>query len=224
MDVKTPTLSLQNRDVLATYLAPLPAEARQKALDELQAGYESAVAPTPPSPGESAPEVDLVDQRGKPFKLSQLARVSVLSFYRGGWCNYCATALRALQRREPAISTFGGVIVGISPESSEDARVTARANQLRFSLLHDAQNKTADEFGLRWSIAPLLAPIYATYGVAPPDGTEALDVPYPATFVIDADGIVRATFMDRDPSKRMEPQDIARVVREINDRPEPQRG
>ncbi|MEM1187321.1 MAG: peroxiredoxin family protein [Pseudomonadota bacterium] len=210
-----PTLGEQNRDYLSIYLAPLPAAVRQRALDELQSSYESRVEPAPPAEGECAPEFCLIDHRGRSFALRDVQSTLVISFYRGGWCAHCAMALRALQRRSAAIETHGGQIVAISPEPSSDAQTTARENGLRFPILHDADNELADRYGLRLSIAPLLAPIYEAEGLAPPAGHEALNVPYPATFVVDAQSKVRAAFVNRDPSVRMEPEDIARVVREI---------
>lgn len=215
-DNQHPTLRAQNRDVLAKYLEPLSAEARRDALDELQNHYESRVAPAPQKPGEKAPDFDLQDQHGARHALHDHDETLVLSFYRGGWCTHCTTALRALQRREAAISTHHGKVLAISPEPSIDAKVTARVNQLRFPLLHDQGNQIADAYGLRWSIAPLLEPIYAKHGIDLPVGCDALDVPYPATIIIDRDKIVRNTFMDRDPSVRMAPEDIAAVVKQLN--------
>jgi peroxiredoxin len=213
-----PSLGEQNREMLARYLAPLPPAAQSEALDALQQGYESSVEPSPPAPESPAPEIRLTDHRGSPFALSEARATVVLSFYRGGWCDYCANALRALQRRLPAIRVHGGLVVGISPESREAAVLTSRRNRLEFPLLHDQDNAIADRYGLRTNLAPLLAPLYARFEIDMPEDAERLDVPYPATIIVRPNGIVHSTFVRRDPSERMAPEDIAAQVREVAQR------
>jgi hypothetical protein len=86
---------------------------------------------------------------------------------------------------------------------------------LEFSLLHDADNIVADRYGLRTNLAPLLVPLYRRFNITVPLGCERLDVPYPATIIVRPDRIVHSTFVRRDPSQRMAPEDIAAHVREI---------
>lgn len=212
-DSSTPTLGTQNRVVLARYIAPLPKEVRAKALQTLQSEYESTVAPNAPEPGAIAPDFTLQSYTGEQVSLSSVGAPVVLSFFRGGWCPYCTSALKALQRRLPAITVHGGIVYGISPEPATDSKHTARRNQIRFPLLIDTDNTVADQYGLRSSIAPLLAPLYEMYSVPWPEDCARLDVPYPATFIIDADRKVVSAFVEQDPSKRMSPHDIASIIR-----------
>ncbi len=209
------TLAAQNRTVLEPYLRPLPSSVRESVLDQLQRGYESTVAPSPPQPNDAAPDFVLCDAQGLEHRLSGYDKPVVLSFFRGGWCPACTIALKALQRRYPAITTHGGEVLGISPDTAEANRRTAKELRLSFPLLHDADNEVADLYGLRSSIAPLLAPIYREHGVDFPEGCDRLDVPYPATFIVRADRRLAETFVDRDPTVRMDPQDIAGIVRRL---------
>jgi peroxiredoxin len=210
-----PSLGDQNREMLARYLAPLPPEAQEEALNTLQAGFESTVEPNPPAAGTPAPEIRLRDHRGTLFDLAETRATVVLSFYRGGWCNYCTHALRALQRRLPAIRVHGGTVIGISPESKDAGVLTARRNRLEFPLLCDDDNQLADRYGLRTNLAPLLAPLYHRFSITFPAESERLDVPYPATIIVRSDGVIHSTFVRRDPSQRMAPEDIAAHVRTI---------
>ncbi len=209
------TLGAQNRAVLEPYLKPLPDAIRQSVLDQLQTGYESRVVPNPPQQDDVAPSFELSDARGVVHRLSDYDKPVVLPFFRGGWCDFCTTALQALQRRYPAITTHGGEVLAISPDSPEANRRTAKKLQLPFPLLSDSNNRTADQYGLRASIAPLLAPIYSEHNIAFPQDCELLNVPYPATFIVRSNGRVATTFVDSDPSVRMDPQDIAGIIRQL---------
>jgi hypothetical protein len=81
--------------------------------------------------------------------------------------------------------------------------------------LHDRENSVADRYGLRTNLARLLALLYRRFNISFPAESERLDVPYPATIIIRPDGIIHSTFVRRDPSQRMAPEDIAAHVREI---------
>ncbi len=212
---KPPTLGAQNRDVIASYLDLLPSDVRDDLAEKLITEYESSGAPKPPDLGTLAPDFSLYDSQGHKRILHEASRPVVLSFYRGGWCQFCANALRALQRRLPAIQVHNGIIWGISPETPESAKQTARENRLGFPLLFDRDNRVADLYGLRWSFAPILMPVYERYGIEPPEHLARLDVPFPATIIVDIDHTVVETFMDQDPSIRMEPGDVAAVVRQL---------
>lgn len=209
------TLGAQNRAVLDPYLKSLPDAVQQSVLDQLQSGYESSVVPSPPQRKNVAPHFELLDAQGVVHRLSDYDKPVVLSFFRGGWCGSCTTALKALQRRYSAITTHGGEVLAISPDSPEVNRHTAKVLQLSFPLLSDPHNSVADAYGLRSSIAPLLAPIYREHNIQFPEDCERLDVPYPATFIVRSDGRVAATFVERDPNIRMDPQDIAGIVRQL---------
>lgn len=209
------SIGTQNRDVLERYIRFLPYSAQGEVLDKLQQGYESEVAPTPPQVGDLAPEFALSDSQGRICSLEEFDKPLVVSFFRGGWCDLCTIALKALQRRYAAIETFGGEVIAISPDTLQENRLTGLRSQIKFRILSDPNNLVADRYGLRSNIAPILAPIYAEYGVEFPVDCERLDVPYPATFILNAQKKIERSFIDRDPSVRMNPKDIASIIREM---------
>ena len=47
------------------------------------------------------------------------------------------------------------------------------------------------------------------------NGDTSYELPVPATYVIDVDGIIRAAYIDKDYTKRMEPQDILAALKAI---------
>ena len=75
----------------------------RRATDELTA---SKLADQAPVVGETAPDFTLPNANGKPVSLDEaLARGPVVVvFYRGTWCPFCNTQLRALQQNLPEIT------------------------------------------------------------------------------------------------------------------------
>lgn len=212
---KFPTLSKQNRDVLERYTMRLPQDSRRAVLDELQHCYESTTEPKPPQRGELAPNFTLEDAHGKTHTLSEYKQPVVLSFFRGGWCDFCTTALSALQRRYPAITVHGGEVLAISPDTVEENRHTARRFQLKFPILSDPGSQTAASYGLRDNIAALVTSIFEKYNVEFPAHEERFDIPYPATFILLPAGEIETLFIDKDPAVRMRPSDIAGIIRDM---------
>ena len=144
----------------------------------------------------------------------------VLSFYRGGWCPYCNIELRALQRALPEINDFGAELVAISPETPDHAQHTTKTNDLEYEVLNDTGNKVARAFGLVFTLAEELRPIYQDFGIELPDynGDESFELPVPATCVIGQDGVVRHAFVDPDYSLRLDPDDVVATLKEMKRR------
>ena len=63
-------------------------------------------------------DLQLPDVRASCMRLNDLLAKGprVLSFYRGGWCQYCNLELQALQRVLPEITGLGAELVAISPK------------------------------------------------------------------------------------------------------------
>lgn len=201
--------------MLQRYVERVPESIRDEVVGQLEACYQSSLTLSPPAVGETAPLFALSDPDETSFDLSAADHPVILSFYRGGWCRYCTLALRALQRRLPAIEALGGVVVAISPDSPRETRRTRAQNGLTFRMLSDTDNAVADQYGLRSSLAPVLAPVYARYELEWPEDSDRLDIPYPATFILTAENVVAARFITTDPAERLDPEDIAGELRAI---------
>jgi peroxiredoxin len=134
----------------------------------------------------------------------------VLSFYRGSWCPFCSLELNALQARLPEIIARGARLVAISPEKPDSSLSHTKKLQLEFDVLTDAGNHTARGYGLIMTVHEALRPLYLQWGVDLPttNGDASYELPVPATYVIAANGEIRAAYVDKDYTKRMEPDAI----------------
>ncbi len=143
----------------------------------------------------------------------------VVSFYRGGWCPYCNMELSELHNILPDIKSLGGQLVAISPQTPDHSLSDAQKFALEFEVLSDISADTARAFGLVFTLAEKLRPIYADFGIDLPEynGNNSFELPIPATYVIGTDGIIEHAFVDADYTRRMEPADIITVLTRLSE-------
>lgn len=162
-----------------------------------------ADAPFGPKVGVRAPTLGILpDQSGKARKLSELAgrKGVVLVFYRSaGWCPFCQVQLVALNAGAAEIQQRGYNIVGISYDTPEVARAFIDKRAITYTLLSDPKSVVISRWGLR-------DPQY-------PEGHRAYGVPRPAIFVLDRQGMVRASLAEETYQKR---PPVAEVVKALD--------
>lgn len=166
--------------------------------------------------GAQAPEFTLPDATGADVSLSSLLARGpvVLAYYRGGWCPYCSTELRALQTRLGDITGSGANLVAVSPQTPDNSLSTAEKLELTYPVLSDVGNAVARSYGLVFTLPEDLRGVYNEFGLDVPaaNGDDTFELPLPATFVIGTDGTVVWRFADADYTKRAEPDDVITVL------------
>lgn len=169
--------------------------------------------------GEPAPPFEAPDAFGNLVRLHDVLADGpvVLSFYRGAWCPICSIELRALRDILPALHAAGASLIAISPQGPDDSLPLVRSLDLGFDVLSDLDQSISEAYGLRFELTDELKALYEQIGMpltkANADGT--WNLPVPATYVIDRDGIVRARHVDPDYRTRMEPADILAAIRAL---------
>ena len=115
------------------------------------------------------------------------------------------------------VKSLGATLVAISPQVPEKSLATAEENKVSFEVLSDVGNEVARQFGLAFSLPERLRTIYKQFGadVAAANGDERYELPLAATYVIDVDGIIRYSFVDIDYTKRLEPEEVVKVLKKI---------
>ena len=166
--------------------------------------------------GAVAPDFSLPVATGAMISLSSLLIKGpvVLAFYRGGWCPYCSTELRALQAKLPEITAAGATLVAISPQTPDNSISTAEKFELAFPVLSDQGNAVAESFGLVFSLPGSLRELYRGFGYDLPavNGDATFRLPLPATYVIESNGVIAWRFADADYTKRAEPDDVIAIL------------
>ena len=162
--------------------------------------------------GERAGNFSLPDVYGNTITLSQLLVEGpvILVFYRGGWCPYCNLTLRAWQKVLPDIYELGAQVVAISPEKSENNLATIRKNRLDYIVLTDTSSEVARQFGVSFVLPAYLKRLYKTFGLNLEKYNDArtVELPIPATFLINTDQAIQYAYADEDYAQRADPDEI----------------
>lgn len=166
--------------------------------------------------GDQVPDFTLPNATGQrvPLKALLSSGFVVISFYRGGWCPYCNLELQALQRSLPEIQVRGAQLVAISPQTPDNSLSSKEKHSLGFEVLSDVGNQVARKFGLVFTLPENLRPVYQSLGMDIPahNGDDSFELPVPATYVINPQGIVVHAFVNIDYRKRQDPDEIVAVL------------
>jgi peroxiredoxin len=188
------------------------------AVDRLVARLRGAEAgKDTPGPGEAMPEFVLPDDAGHLVSLGQLLQGGPLAiaFHRGHWCPYCRMTASAMSAAADAIADAGGRLVSIMPERQGFARAFKADARSPFPVLTDMDNGYALSLGLVVWVGEEMQRAYSQAGYDLPryQGNASWTIPIPATFVLDARGVIVARHLDPDYRKRMEVEDLLAALR-----------
>ena len=170
---------------------------------------------------DAAPEFTLPDVVGHEISLKSLLAKGpvVISFYRGEWCPFCNLELRALQEALPQMQELGASLVAISPEKPEGGIAATEKNKLTFTVLSDFNNTVARQFGIVFQVGAELQDLSKNVfknDLALRNGEDSYELPVPATFVLDADGVIRYAHVEVDyMTGRAEPAEIVAALEAI---------
>lgn len=177
-------------------------------------GIENRVLRT----GDRVPDFSLPNQHGEMRRFADFLADStvVLNVYRGGWCPYCNFEMKALADALPEIEVTGARLVGMAPETPDHAQDTATRHNIDIEILSDAGNSVSEQFGLVFSLAEELRPIYLGAGLDIPayNGDDTFLLPVPATYIVGSDGVIKYDFVNADYTQRLEPQEIVHRLKQ----------
>lgn len=159
--------------------------------------------------GDTFPSFRLTNAVGKEVTRDELLAQGplLITFYRGEWCPFCNMALIALQERVDYFKAKGVTLVAISPELPNSNLSTTEKHALKFQVLSDVGNKLAKELGILFAMPDSVRPAFDIMGhdLKGRNGDDSFELPLPATFLVDAKGIVRNSYVNPDYTKRIEP-------------------
>ena len=167
--------------------------------------------------GTTAKDFALPNAVNQTVSLDELLKENdfvVINFYRGLWCPYCNLELKALQSINNELINNNAKLVAISPQTPDASLTTKEKNELEFEVLSDSHNTLAKDYGLVFSLAEELRPIYESFGIdiVGLNDEDSFELPLPATYVINKQKEIIYSFIDEDYTSRCEPQEILDII------------
>lgn len=204
----------ERKQLIAKYVLPETQAIHARAVAELKEGH---LARNALPVGAKVSSFQLQDHNGKDISSVDLLGKSrlVICFIRGRWCPFCVGQMEAMNLVAPEIELAGATLVAISPQTVKQAFFMHDQHKLRFSLLSDAGNAVARQFGLTYRVPEYQEAVYRRAFVNLPlvNGDESWELAIPATYILERDGTVSFVAADEEYTERPEPGEIVRVLR-----------
>ena len=123
--------------------------------------------------------------------------------------------LEALQQVEREIRGLGARTVAISPELERYTRAVHRKLNLTFDILSDLHLKTAEQFGLVFTLPDYLRELYLSFGSTLDRFNDEPEyrLPMPARYIIDSGGVIRAADISADYTIRPDPAETVKQLK-----------
>ncbi len=152
-----------------------------------------------PPEGARMPNVELRDQDGKAHSLSNLLGPAgaLIVFYRSVvWCPFCKAFLVELERNSAEFDKLGMKVAAISPDSPEQLRPFVVSRGIGYPLLSDSRSELIKKLNLLDDSIPADSTLFG--------------IPYPCSFMLDAQGTIVGKYYEDDRRHRYTPADILR--------------
>ncbi len=185
-------------------------------------GVPEAQAATAPGLqiGERAPDATITTADGTTVSLASLYRQGpiIVTFYRGGWCPYCNRALAGWETRMDEVRAEGARFIAISPESPEKVAATSAKANASYSIYSDTAHEASRKFRVHFKVDDETRTKYEnSYDIHVDlfNASGRWELPAPATFLIDRQGVVRWAFAEWDYTKRADIDEVLAAVRAL---------
>jgi peroxiredoxin len=164
------------------------------------------------APGDVLPDFALPDAQGRVHTSEAYLERGplVLGFFRGGWCPYCDTTVRGLERVRPRIEALGAALVGVTPDRPEAVAQAVAEKGLGFPLLSDVGGRFARLCGALFELTEPHIAFYRARGLdfAALHAGSGWALPVPCLYVAQPDGQIVFAHADPDYTRRAEPEAI----------------
>jgi peroxiredoxin len=199
----------ERKALIAQYVPQEVQAIHEQVIGELR---EEEIAERTLARGAKAPSFELKDHNGKTTSSAGLLQTGRLAicFFRGRWCPFCVGQLEAMNGVLSQIHDAGAELVAISPQTVQQSFFMADQHGLGFPLLSDAGNLIARQFGLAYCVPDYQQSIYRRAFINLPfvNGDESWQLPIPAVYVVDRDGVVLFAAANPDYRERPEPKEV----------------
>jgi len=101
------------------------------------------------SEGDKLPAFSATTPQGVKFDSDELSgKRTLLKFFRGGWCPYCAAELVAFDSMSDELAQYDVSVIGLSKDTPEQANVHKLRDGISFELLCDPELDVIRAYGL----------------------------------------------------------------------------
>jgi peroxiredoxin len=157
--------------------------------------------------GRQLPDFTAVDDTGNVVGSRQLlGSPTILFFVRGRWCPFCTRQVEQLVGHYREMTALGAKLVFITPKPVETTRRVAEFFKVEFEYWLDDDLSAARQLGL-------LLPGGVPAGFEKEYGEDTM---WPATFIVDSDGIIRFAKLSRLIVDRPDPKVLLRALRQLD--------
>ncbi|MBS0393131.1 MAG: AhpC/TSA family protein [Proteobacteria bacterium] len=174
---------------------------------------------TPLAAGITIPEFSVrnADNSIRHFDAHAFPRPAVLIFYRGGWCPYCNRHLGAIKRVEGEIRRLGFDLLFLSADRPERLYASLSEPNIDYTLLSDAEMQASRALGIAYHLDNASMAKYGEYGVdlEAASGQTHHELPVPAVFIVDTQGVIRFVHANPDYTTRISPEDLLAAARRV---------
>jgi len=181
---------------------------------------EKAEDTEPIKKGVMLPEAQVQTIEGERVSLSSQvgAQPSVLVFYRGGWCPYCTTQLKALVELRAELDALGFQLIALSPDRPEMLKESLGELELDYTLLSDAEAHAAKALGIAFQVDEETITLYKGYGIdlEEASGESHHILPVPTVLLTDKNGVVRYVFSEADYKVRLSNEDLLKAAKKAS--------
>lgn len=116
------------------------------------------------------------------------------------------------------IRSLGADLMAVSPELPDNTLTMAEKHSILIDILSDATSEVLKKYRLWFTVPGEIKALYLEkfgLNLEKYNGAGRWELPVPATYVLDRDGIVRAGEADPDYTVRMEPAEVVAAIRKI---------
>jgi peroxiredoxin len=198
--------------VLLFFLSSFVFGAEQRPFESAGVLPASAQEVHPLQVNAHVPELILMGLDGRPFDLNAAIALkpSILVFYRGGWCQYCAAQLAQLQEKAQTLKELGYQIIVISPDRPDKIKKSLEMKQYSYQFLSDSYNIGSKAFGIAYRLNDEENKQYKTLGIDVETASGRKDhvLPVPAIFIVDSSGQIKFVYANPDFRVRLDNEQL----------------
>ncbi len=185
------------------FSAILKVYGQERPLSDFGIETENSHIPLGLKPGDKAPDFSGYDQSGKRVESKKILEKGpvILFFYRGKWGPVCSRYLNNYQDSLNILTDMGANVVAVTPESIENVEQTVKLHNLTFTVIYDCQEQIMKDYDAMFTVTRAYQDkILSDYSIdiAKNNGRDAAQLPVPATYIINREGIIVAVYFDPD--------------------------